>query len=518
MIFRWADIVATLALGAVLCAAGQAAAQEAKVERFAILVGNNVGLPAERPLLFAEADARRMEKVLTEAGGFPAANVYLVVGRTPEEIERAFLKLKKALPAKSDGKKSVLLFFFSGHSDGMNLRVKDGQIPFVTLKEWMQESGASVRIAIVDACLSGRMLGLKAVRRVPAFDVDLHGDLMTEGTAILTSTAQGEVAQENGELEAAVFTHHLVSGLYGAADDDADLKVTLREAYKYAYRGTVGDTARSVAGTQHPGYSLRLEGWGDLVLTMVTSRAAVLAIPGGMKGNHFLLARPSGELVAEVRHEGVREHKLFVAPGKYELLWRTKDHVRETDLTLKEGETRTVAATEFVNADRTLGATRSVNATPRHSIFGIYSMAGWFMPQMQTLHSGGLVLKQSIGRFDAHLRFTYGATRVNYYEFSYDIITTGAAVAGLFRIPFYRFEALLGPVLGTTRLDQRSDLYGDKVAWTFNGGLQAGLVLRVIKRLPILLTWELDGILFSMDGKFDAHLAPRAVVGVGYSF
>jgi len=518
MTLRLARIVVVFAVFGALCAAGTARADDSKVTRIAILVGNNVGLPAERPLLYAEDDARRMKKVLTEVGGFADSNVHLLLGQTPLEIESSFEQISRNLPADSDGKRSVLLFYFSGHSDGVHLQAKDGQIPFVTLKEWMETSGASVRIAIVDACLSGRMLSLKAVRRVPAFDVALHGDLKTEGTAILTSTAAGEVAQESGELGAAFFTHHLVSGLYGAADADEDLRVTLREAYRYAYRCTVGDTARSVAGTQHPGYSLQLEGWGDLVLTALAGNAAILAIPAGMKGNFYLLSKPSGEVVAEVRHEGEREHKLFVAPGNYELLWRTGNRLKETNVTLQQGKTAKVTGTQFAVADRTLGATRMAGESSPRSLFGIYSLSGWLMPEMQALHSGGLVLRHGFGVLDAHLRFTYGAATVQYHEFDYEVSTTGIALAGLFRFPFYRFAALFGPVFGTTRLHQRSELYGDKTAWTYDLGVQAGLVLGIIKQMPVLVTWELNGFLLSMDGEFGLRFAPRAAVGLGYSF
>ncbi len=89
---------------------------------------------------------------------------------------------------------------------------------------------------------------------------------------ILTSSASDEDSQESDAIGGSYFSHHLASGLLGGADRSGDGRVTLFEAYAYAYDRTVADTAESAAGAQHPTFSYDLAGNGDLVLTDVATR------------------------------------------------------------------------------------------------------------------------------------------------------------------------------------------------------------------------------------------------------
>ena len=52
---------------------------------------------------------------------------------------------------------------------------------------------------------------------------------------MITSSAAREAALESAEIEASFFSHHLISGLRGAADTSGDGLVTLAEAYQYAF-------------------------------------------------------------------------------------------------------------------------------------------------------------------------------------------------------------------------------------------------------------------------------------------
>ena len=89
---------------------------------------------------------------------------------------------------------------------------------------------------------------------------------------LLTSSAADEDSQEADRIGGSYFSHHLASGLLGDADRSGDGRVSLAEAYAYAYARTVADTAESAAGAQHPTFSYELAGNGDVVLTDVKSR------------------------------------------------------------------------------------------------------------------------------------------------------------------------------------------------------------------------------------------------------
>ena len=96
---------------------------------------------------------------------------------------------------------------------------------------------------------------------------------------ILTSSTSDEDSQESDAIGGSYFSHHLASGLLGGADRSGDGRVTLFEAYAYAYDRTVADTAESAAGAQHPTFSYDLAGNGDLVLTDVVVRHEGVYLP-----------------------------------------------------------------------------------------------------------------------------------------------------------------------------------------------------------------------------------------------
>ena len=90
----------------------------------------------------------------------------------------------------------------------------------------------------------------------------------------------------------------LVSGLRGAADVSGDGRITLAEAYRYAFDHTVADTA-SIGSRQHPGYNYRMAGQGELVLTEVTQPSASLELPEGFERALVILIRRD-QVLAEV--------------------------------------------------------------------------------------------------------------------------------------------------------------------------------------------------------------------------
>lgn len=52
-------------------------------------------------------------------------------------------------------------------------------------------------------------------------------------------------AHESDRLRSSFFSHHLITGLRGAADADGDERVALSEAYDYAYRQTLRSSGQT---------------------------------------------------------------------------------------------------------------------------------------------------------------------------------------------------------------------------------------------------------------------------------
>jgi hypothetical protein len=308
---------AAIALWTALVAAGSA--QAASARRIAVLIGANEGAPAEQLLRYAEQDAAKLGAVLTELGGVAAEDLLLLKGPSLTAVRAAFDEARRRIAAAPEAR-TVLIVFFSGHSDGVALELGAERLTFSELKRAMEQTQATVRLAIIDSCRSGALLAAKGGRPGASFELRLAADDNSAGTVLLTSSAADEQALESREIRGSFFTHHLVSALRGAADASGEGRVTLTKAYEYAYARTVRATADTLAGPQHPSFGYRLQGQGDLVLTELSSRSAALVLPEGLE-RAIAIDQRRDQVVAEVAAgEGRR---LALAPGDYAVrVWR----------------------------------------------------------------------------------------------------------------------------------------------------------------------------------------------------
>jgi hypothetical protein len=184
---------------------------------------------------------------------------------------------------------------------------------------------------------------------------------------ILTSSSSDEDSQESDLVGGSYFSHHLASGLLGGADKSGDGRVTLFEAYAYAYDRTVADTAETAAGAQHPTFSYDLAGNGDLVLTDVAARREGIYLPREAPGGVYYLVDRQGFVAAEIVKNADGDRRVALAPGKYRVKRRLADRLRIGELevpagqmiTLEEGRLRDAPFTD----DPVKGAMRPDLAT-----------------------------------------------------------------------------------------------------------------------------------------------------------
>lgn len=319
----------------------------AETRRLAVVVGSNAGNPGRRPLRFADNDARKVARVLLDLGGVEPDDLLLLEGATTTEVERAFALLTARITAlhRAAGTHVVLFFYFSGHSDGVALELGADRLGYGALRRLLAGSGAEVKVAIVDACQSGALLSTKGGAAGPGFHVALADDAFAQGSVFLTSSAGSEYALESAEVQGSYFTHHLVSGLRGAADRSGDGRVTLAEAYQYAFDRTVAATSATAVGPQHPAYDYALSGQGELVLTDLRDRpTAAIVLPEGLE-RALVVDLARDQVVAEVGPAA--PPRVTVAPGRYGLrLWRGRASLGE-ELELRLGEERRVRWSEL---------------------------------------------------------------------------------------------------------------------------------------------------------------------------
>lgn len=283
--------------------------------RMAVVAGNNAGNGLMPPLRYAENDAGKMARVLVELGELDQDNVLLLQGRTLREIVDAIAEVARRVSLARDNPelRVVLMFYFSGHSDGEALEVGRERLAYAHLKALLSGTHADVRLVIIDACRSGAGIAQKGARSVAPFAIKLADTLSTTGEAFITSSAADEAALESSEVMGSFFTHNLVSGLRGAADASGDRLVTLSEAYQFAYERTVAATSVLAAGSQHPTYDYRLSGQGELVLATLQRPTATLLMPESDRGLVSDVVRD--QVVVEVPRGPARE--VALPPGTY---------------------------------------------------------------------------------------------------------------------------------------------------------------------------------------------------------
>jgi hypothetical protein len=181
-------------LAAVLLFASPAAGQE----RFAVIVGNDVGHPFRDPLHFAVKDADRMQRTLLEVGHFAPENVVVLRDQGIDAVRKALGTTESRIAdARGAGRSTLLFFYYSGHANEAGLELGRDELRYTELKDALTHSSARVRIAVVDACNSGELTDVRG-RPIPApFEVPLTSADSEEGIAFISSTAIGEPAQES---------------------------------------------------------------------------------------------------------------------------------------------------------------------------------------------------------------------------------------------------------------------------------------------------------------------------------
>jgi Caspase domain len=291
---------------------------EHSLRRFALIAGANDGGGSRITLRYATSDARAMAKVLTQLGGVDPRDVAVVEDPNPGQLMHALDLLEDRLrEAKAGPARIEVFFYYSGHSDEEGLLLKGERLSYSALRAKLDHLPAEVRIAVLDSCASGAMTLLKGGAPRPSFLVDAASSL--SGHAFLTSASADESAQESERLKASIFTHYFLSGLRGAADASRDGRVTLGEAYQYAFAETLARTTSTRAGPQRPGWDIQLVGTGDLVLTDVRTADSRLVLEGPLAGRVNVLGATGG-LVVEVSKAGGKPVELGLEAGDYRVV------------------------------------------------------------------------------------------------------------------------------------------------------------------------------------------------------
>ncbi len=339
------------AIALVLSGLGVSSVATAAVRRIAVLVAANDGGEGRATLEYAESDAYALAKVLREVGGLNSSQEIQVYRATPRKIRNA-LERATALAKEANvrGDRTELVFYYSGHSDEHGLLLGGQSMSYAALRSSLRAVPADVQIAILDSCASGAFTRIKGGTRRPPFLQG--GGSSVKGYAFLTSSSAEETAQESDRIGGSFFTHFLVSGLRGAADHDGDRKITLSEAYQFAYEETLEHTQTTSAGVQHAAYDMRLSGSGELVMTDLRNANARLSIDGDLQGRVWVRGA-RGTLAAELVASGDGTPiELALEPGRYTVTVQRSGRPSQAKVELEPRSKSVLAAADLRRVPR----------------------------------------------------------------------------------------------------------------------------------------------------------------------
>lgn len=328
--------------------------------RLLLSAGNDVGLLTDEPLRHAERDAARVRDVFVELGGVAPEDATVLGGQPAARLEQAVADLGRRVRAlEGAGRPVTLLVYVSAHARDGELHLAGTTLGLSSLRQALSATGASLTLLVVDACSSGQVLRTKgASRAATTTTLELP---KPRGLVVLSSSGPAEAAQEWDSLGGSLFTHHWLAGLRGQADEDADGRVTLFEAYRYAQRRTV---AEALHGGQHPAYDFDVTGAADWVLTTPAGGAAAVELAAALQGRYVLVGEPAGSLVLELEKRPGRALRIAVPPGRYRLKKQEGPNSQLAVVELPWGGARRVEPQDFTALSSAQVALKGPRARP----------------------------------------------------------------------------------------------------------------------------------------------------------
>jgi hypothetical protein len=330
--------IATLAAITPAAEAKGGTTADARLRRYALVIGSNTGGGSGRDKLrYAGHDADTVADVLQQLGGVAKLDLALLSEPNRDTLDKEFDALSKRVRAeRKRGQRVELVVYYSGHSDDTGILIGGARYDYARLRERIRSVPADVHIAIVDSCASGSFTRTKGGVQKPPFLHDTTNQV--EGFAFLSSSSENEDAQESDRIGASFFTYFLVTALRGAADRNRDGMITLSEAYQFSYEHTLGRTQNTQHGPQHPAYDMHLSGTGDVVITDLRTTDSVLVLPSDLRGR-VTIVDANGRVAVELTKEAGEPLNLALPNQSYTVRVENKDGAFAATITLDRAGT-----------------------------------------------------------------------------------------------------------------------------------------------------------------------------------
>ncbi len=323
---------------------------EDTIRRFALVAGANDGGINRTKLQYAVSDADSVMKVLRDMGGVLPGDGLLLIEPDRESYLSGMKKLRDMIEkTRSKSKRLELIFYYSGHSDEEAILLGKGKVYYKEIKDYITATPADVHIAILDSCSSGAFSRLKGGKRRMPFLADKAYNM--KGYAFMTSSSLDEASQESDRIKGSFFTHYLISGLRGAADMSQDGRVTLNEAYQFAYNETLAGTEKSLSGPQHPNYNIQMSGTGDVIMTDIHKSSAIMTLDEYISGKLFIRDK-NNNLICELRKPAGKKIQFGLEEGRYMITKIQDNNVSEAEINLLSGKDILLSQNNFKEKEK----------------------------------------------------------------------------------------------------------------------------------------------------------------------
>ncbi len=305
-----------LLLLVIFCLASPAL-QAQETRTILLAVGNKgsykLGLPQ---LEFTQTDMMRVKSVLQTMGGVRKEDTFFASDVSYQQLRTLIQQIQKHVAAIPEPVKFV--FYYSGHSDSDGLHLLDRMLPRADLHQWLTEIKAKAKLVFLDSCFAGALTA-KGIKMEQSFALPKAHFDEPGGIVFLAATSESEFAYEVRELQGSLFTHYLVSGLYGQADSNDDGIVTIDEIYQYVFR-EMNLYTLTLPGTsqQRPHADINLKGQGALVVTRPQKETVRLFLAPELYGT-VLLAQEKGAQIFRVEKAENVTTSVRVLPGRYKI-------------------------------------------------------------------------------------------------------------------------------------------------------------------------------------------------------
>jgi hypothetical protein len=385
---------------------------------YAVVIGSDVGGAGQAPLRFAEDDARRVADVFRELGHYPPDEIHVLLHPDAARLLAALDDVASKVRANAArAEQSEVLFYYSGHARANALTLGAEEIALTALRERLSGLPSTLTIVVLDACQSGAFTRVKGAEPAADFTYNSVARLTQKGLAVMASSSSEELSQESDELRGSFFTSNLVTALRGAGDTDGDGRVSLDEAYRYAYRRTLASTARTQVGEQHVTLETDLEGQDDVPVTYPAEAKAQLELPAALDAKVLVQHRPSGAVVAEVQKAPGTALRLAFVAGAYDAVVRRPGSILQCNFALADDRVTALdtAACTPVAADHTTSKGEGEREIRESDRWDLEAGAGFIFRRTdaytQTLQNFGYQRQGGLVDLPSG-RFTLGAARV----------------------------------------------------------------------------------------------------------